>query len=539
MKRLLQIIVLSGVIVPLSMRAQIEREAVNKTTFRPHEVFTYTSPERTSQFSPLWAKRYHDNCHAAFQIVPFYTKSTNHCELATYFLPFGKSAMVAGELQSEAVINRTVDVIANYFDVQSAPVNQDFASFAALTFQSNLRFKAHQSILGIGFDFVKHVTDDWWVELAFPVVRVNNHFIMHEEVTNKGNSPDGGISGTYQNVPQGAYGSMTQALKSDYFKYGKIDNKCCPVWGVADVELSLGGDWLNNETTLANTALGFIIPTGTKPDPRRVFSPIIGNARHAGIFLNSHAEMIAAQRDDYTITVKVNAATKYSFKNTQCRSLDLVGKPWGRYIWVYPNEQAARKVIDQYPVPSGAIIHDGLIQPAINFLTQRVEVKPRCTFDYQAAFEFDRCNMHAEVGFNGHFRQAEQICLKSPWQEGPGIVDVRALAGIQKNYTNAYPIVTAPTKSYSLINAESNGIDTDTNNDGDYMYVPIKTRDLDLNAASHPALFTRTFFGSIGYHSDEYADREYFVNLGGAYEFSYGNVALERWTAWLKGGVSF
>src|SRR5437016_5674531 len=114
-------LVVSGLCIASAMHAQ---NATSHTFFTARPAAQSTSPEIVSLIHN-WI-----SCEdGSLQVVAFGGKTVradnDDCKdkLATFFMPFGKTELVAGEFGSEAVRNNRADVIANYFGVLTIDPN--------------------------------------------------------------------------------------------------------------------------------------------------------------------------------------------------------------------------------------------------------------------------------------------------------------------------------------------------------------------------------------------------------------------------------
>jgi hypothetical protein len=205
---------------------------------------------------------------------------------------------------------------------------------------------------------------------------------------------------------------------------------------------------------------------------------------------------------------------RYLFKNTQRRSFDVKGKPWSRYMLVYNNASDAA---------------NQLATSGINVFTRKVEVRPRFQKDLNMAFVYTSCGLQGELGYNFWAKDAEKIKLDRPWE---GTQAFAALDSYPSRYATGG--TSGSTRIDRAITIKENFVDCYV------MYSPnlaIRAQDLDLQSASSPSALTHTFYGSLGYHWNDWCYPT-FVGLGGSYELADDYGAINRWTIWGKFGVS-
>jgi hypothetical protein len=470
-----------------------------------------------------------------FQVIPFGGRSVCNKECANplglYFTPFGKTALIAGEVGSQAVQNNEADLIANYFGVQTVDPTKDtpgpnqFNTTNGL-FQSCISFNPHQSVVGCGLYYLQRLSSCQehavFISINMPIVHVRNFIGFQEVITNPGGYAPTSSSTGIEILP-GYVGSMTAALQGDTvfgtqrFLFGKIPYDSCrpmTMTRIADLDLRLGYNLMHSDTAHFDGTLGLIVPTGNKPTAEFIFEPVVGNNKHFGLGLGSNFSFQLYECSTRDITVSLQGATenRFLFSNIQPRSYDLLDKQWSRYMWLYPNAQA---------VPIAGIV------PGINLLTSNLRVHPHFNFTFNTALFLSTSTMSLELGYNRYARQAETVELCGCCPQNAGIV------GIDTTDT-----LILHTKSNSTMSqagfVESRFIDVDRTPN----FVPITCATIDLESAAHPAMATNTVYAAFGYHNDE-CRWPILVGLGGSYEVSDTNAAFNRWLVWAKGGLTF
>lgn len=495
------------------------------TFFSVRSPFQSASPEKESLFRSERLTAREDGWGTMFQIVGFGGKSTESCDLARFFMPFGKTELIVAEGKVDDVtlqagdLDRSKDIEARHFNIQSTS--------AVNGFRSKIKMAPEQTFAGIGFDLrqiLMRCDDDnplLWLEVSFPVEHVKNKMCLSEKI-----DPQFAALGITMSHEPGLDGApqvdnMIQAFKQSNWKYGKIDNRRChSSWKVADVETKLNWTNYHSDCCKFESYVGFVAPTGTKIDAKHaayIFSPVIGNNHHWGAMLGSHMDFDLWKHHNHRLAVVYDMDARYLFENYQVRSFDLKDKQWSRYMAVYtPESQAADAVTDTNSGTSG-----------INVFTKCVKVKPYYSATFNTALTYNYCHFIGELGYNFYVHHQEKVFLKhGAWKD---VVSLRGLNGlgttslartIQKNFTGSdIPFIAGPTGE--------TGFEETT----------IKYNNLDLNSAAHPAVFSNIIYGSLGYEW-HVCHVPMFAGLGGSYEFSSINTALNRWMVWGKIGIS-
>ncbi len=490
---------------------------------RPH--FQSASPELISGFRSDRLHSNEDGWHGAAQLTIYGSKSTNDIDLARYFFPFCKTSLIVEEFGSDnspvlPTSSRPIDLLANHFNIFTPRGD----------FKSEISIRPEQSVVGAGFQVRKAIGMNeekgrgFYTSVSFPIERVKNNLRFQENIIRDG----GGASPSRDSGT--AVANMTEAFQQEEWAFGKISMFSQSKTGVADMEWKLGYEWIQEEPFHLESYLGMLIPTGNKPDGQFLFEPIVGHGRHWGIMLGNSLgiEIWSDEAKDRSFRMEYAGHTQYLFRNTQCRSIDLVCKPWSRYIEVYRSEDEATSA-STFTAPRSA----DFATPGINVLTVPLKVRPGFSHNMTTAAQFRSSNWRIEGGYNLYCRQSECVKLACPWQEGPA---VKYFSG--SGVTNPVRDITGNARLENItVNAQPG-----TGNRlslGDYKYNVIKEKDLDLVSATSPTVITHTIYLAGGYTFEDY-DYPTFLNAGGSYEFNKSNNAgVERWTIWAKAGLSF
>jgi len=482
----------------------------SRTYFSAQPIFKPVSPEVLS-IRREDIRIYENENYFTIDLTVFGGKSTNNNGLAKYFLPFGKSSILAGELGSRAVKSDRVDVIANYFGVLTSnkPVNGDPANFNDYTFESIVSLSPEQSYSGFGVVFRQHLsryTDEgFWYSVTFPFINVKNNIGLTEKIIKRG-----GANGNNPKVPEGFYPNMESALKQQDWVFGKIKNNLPSKSGVSDLYLTIGYLSKKEEMYSLEGFVGASVPTEDAATAEFLFEPRVGNNNHYTIFSGTSMSFKVWQDCKNSVYYTFDTMGVLYIPNTQVRSFDLKGKPWSRYMWVYLDSKSTTT------------------SPGINVFTKPMCVDQGTQRDLNTAIIFKNCSgFEAEGGYHFYSRQSEKVRLARPWKAGPGI------AAIDKDgkFTSG-----GVTRDNATIN-EYLGIKNDMEN-GTEIFREIKQSDIDLESAQHPAIISHILYLSLAYHWDENCYPK-FIGAGGSYEFSERNSALHRWMIWAKFGVYF
>lgn len=498
-------------------------QAVGKTylTNTRDMLFQVTSPMRLT-FDRDDRMHMNDDGHGGdVSATVFYVQSSDEQALRDYFLPVaGKTSLIAGGLGSAAYIGNpvTLDVISDFFNVFTSNIYPSaVADFSNDTFQSNLAFNPKQKVVGIGLQWQQSFFDKYFFKASAPIVHVSNDLGMVETVTNAG----------FGTTITGAVTNMTNAFKQAALLYGKIDG-VQKKWGVADVELILGRDWIDDPTAKMSLYAGLVCPTGNRPEAKYLWEAIIGNNKHWGAFFGSSSSYIWREGDRYVITALCDTDARYLFENTQVRMIDLKGRPWSRYMYL-ANTNAPLVLT----TPNVSMFDLGL-EFGANILTQAVRVAPHGSFTINSALNYKRdCGLEAEAGVNFFARQAENVKLANRFVN----YNQYSVPALEEDINNAN---FADTVSFATINnaqEQSNIFDINHGSGSSQAYIFTES-DLDLNSASTPAVLESTFYAALG-KSWNGCRYPCFAGIGGSYTYTADNASIRRWGLWGKAGLTF
>ena len=322
-------------------------------------------------------------------------------------------------------------------------------------------------------------------------------------------------------------GSMKDAFKQKGFKYGKIDDCADDMkrTGLADMEVKLGYEWLQQEPCHLESYVGLILPTGNAPQGEYMFEAVVGSGKHVGLTFGSNfgTQIWECKDSERCLRVEHASHSQYLFKKEHVRSFDLKNRPWSRYLSMYESEEQAQNASTTEDIYG--------LTPGINLMTRTVNVIPGLSHNMNTALVYQSKGLCLEGGYNFFARRAEHIELDTSLPsialkhvEGEGKTNpLRDISGTAQTETGVNAISSIGILPVPVANYSQSVITTD---------------DIDLASASTPCHIAHTIYGNIGYNWDE---KEYpmGVGMGGSYTFSNSNNSVvDRWTIWGKFSIS-
>lgn len=475
----------------------------------PRMPFYPTTPE-TLPLNRALLEPYQQDQFFQVYFTPYFSQTSHHDDLGSYFLPNGKSSIVCGEFGCLAAFNGTLDVLSNYFNVftSAIPDSGDTIDLQNYVSESLVTLKPRQTMVGTAITYHQHLSEyldeGFWFEFIVPLLNVTNNLHITEDFIQTGS----GIT------PINCYNNMLEAFQQPAWHYGKLDTCARSAFGIADIQLKLGYTYNKTETHAFSTYWGVILPTGNKPDAEWMFEPVVGNNGHLGLYSAASLFFRFWHAEEMGLYWILDTAGVFFGENKQMRSFDLKGKPWSRYMSVYTSPAAKD------------------ISPGINAFTQSMNVTPGAQRDLNLGFLFKNGGFRAELGYHLFARAQEVVKLSENWNSQVGIA-----ALWDNNYDVASTVIT---RDQATINTYGN-IKNDQKNaaiDAPEIYLAISEDQIDLNSAAMAGTFLNSFYGSLTYYWAERVHPVY-IAAGGAFDLKTDNTGPAKWAAWLNLGIEF
>ena len=371
------------------------------------------------------------------------------------------------------------------------------------------------------------------------------------------------------------FGDMTEPWQAGKFSF-------CPrsKTGLADIDVSIGLNLLQNDCAHAGVFAVVVIPTGNRPKAHFIFEPIIGDGKHwhLGAGLSGHISLFPHRHDGcFNAGIYFDGRIVNVFKTDQIRSFDFMNNGLlSRYL-----------LLKEFDIDGN---YSGRLINAINFTTRNCEVSVGAQVDFSAKLFARYGGWEIDIGYNFFQRESEKICLKTKCPcpldarnfgikgvegvcalqfdlDANGVVIAssetrRGLNTMQNNTTiftsllpNAEPEIFTDPESGETITALSWNSQTALAEDTPFTdltiangfvgaqldFVPkrVTCDDLDISSAAQPRIKTNKIFGHINY---TFKDGCYCPHIGIGAEGEFDSCAhnsLGQWGIWIKAGLSF
>lgn len=371
------------------------------------------------------------------------------------------------------------------------------------------------------------------------------------------------------NIIKALEGRFTFGDMKTPWAYGRIFNGPQTKTGLADLDLILGYDFRQTDTSHLGLYAQAVFPTGNKLTGRELFQPLVGNAHHFEVGLGVSAHIVLLESDAHSnLAFYLEGNVVHMFKNTQMRSFDFCNNgPLSRYM-----------LLKELKEVDGQLVYAGNLINGINFATRPVSVSVPAKGDISAKLAVRTPHIIADIGYNFYGRTAERVHFEACKDDriyaikgtegvcgleyetvnntfGSFVQDV-PLNSSQSHATirrgartdNAQP---APKEKPSDIVVTAFSRQTGTIEGADvipaFVSAPpctVSVKDLHKATGTSPSQATHKVFGYLGYnfYQCDWCASPY-LGIGGEVEFDAlyweDRSSLNQWSVWLKGGFEF
>jgi len=515
-----------------SLFSPLARANTQPTKKGESRTFLFTHPVNlnTSARRSMWHTfiNEQENCHCSnVQVWGVYQTSFSRKKIANYFL-FGckEELLVAGD-QSPDACRR--DVRAEWLGID----NHEFSGILSIdpkqtqlgiVFDYNINFKNSECL-----SFLK----DYWLTVEIPLITVKNDINLRQH----------GVHNLGSEKPR----DILEAFNQQAWSYAKMGPGQLDI-GIGDIAFRFGKTYTSKSGHEVFYYSGFSVPAGKQQNAKFLFDPFLGSNGHFGIIAGVGFQ-VALNRitSCHSICWFLDMEAIFLMRNSQTRTLDLIGKPWSRYLLLNKKNGSPNQNI-----------------PAVNILSQFVRVRPHDLIDFVTGLRIVSRRFEIEMGYGIWGRSDERISLNPDCDFPPiygiagispnihpvsgcptginlgdpcsgGITDITVIPGNNGQVVACNTICKASTASKSTIDRLAN---TDTDEDGNPIFVPLCESDLDLKSAAAKKSVNHRFHVSFGYARRGFCV-DGFIGAGAYYEFPSVSGGLKTGGIWAKCGASF
>ena len=364
---------------------------------------------------------HNQNVHGTFAAVLEYSRSFDNEEITNCL--FGTKECPAITISGSRVGNRGAqDWLADYF-------------YLPTDFKSTISFKPVVDNVLLDFNFYLGL-DEWAPGLYFtlytPLVHSRWNIRMCETIDAKGTStyvpgyftPDTlARNELFNNFTQYADGTkigpITQTVAGTDFtvifqqlKNAKMSSSRLSRTRFADIRAGLGYNFIQNETAQVALQAFISAPSGTRPEGKYLFEPVIGNSHHweFGAGFVGIGTLWKSEDEERQILLFGDISLMHLFSARQRRTFDLKNKPFSRYMLA---QSLGTPISDNLQgngtAPSAQFQHEFL--PIANLTNVSIDSKISLQAEFTACLTVICNRVSWNVGYNFWGRTDEQIKL--------------------------------------------------------------------------------------------------------------------------------
>jgi hypothetical protein len=395
---------------------------------------------------------------------------------------------------------------------------------AATPLGGTLRLKPRQTAWGVRLDYyqsLEKLVDGLYFQVSTPIAEVRNN--LHATVENSEVLKDVTVQDTQAspanhnftfgtNTGKGIVdffnGTLSQTAnpnKQDALANALIDGRRSTT-EVCDIEVRLGYNVIMKDDKHIGLNTGLVIPTGNTPNGKYLFEAVGGQGNKWAFGAGFDSAFNLWKSGKNSLELLAGLDYRFVFEGTEKRTLGLIkaGATSG-------STHAWYRLLGKSGVAG--------LMPAANVTTRDVKVEAGSQVDGIVALSLNVGNWTFDGGYNLYAQEAEKVSVKQ-WEEGTyGVADFKYSSASNFDLTSANHV-------YQAFGTTSGGV------------TALTKAQLDTKGASTPSQVTHKAFGGVGYAFNQWK-YPLMLNLGGSYEFSDNNAALENWAAWGKIGLTF
>ncbi|EKD48809.1 MAG: hypothetical protein ACD_64C00122G0002 [uncultured bacterium] len=460
--------------------------------------------------------------NGVFKVTPEYKRSYHAVRIAQAL--FGTDRLfISG---SEVETRNPNAMLADYFGLSPS-------------FQSEVCLNPH--IKNFIFTLSGYFGFDNWIPGLYaaihaPITWTKWDFKMEETIFNSGSGTQFpalymdsvAVDPAYASFKDALVGNKTYGQMTNPLAFGKICGSQTKA-GLSDLLLLLGYDVIATENGYAGFNIRLSAPTGTRPNSKYFFEPIIGNGKHWELGGGFSGKVLLWEADglqELSLFADVNLT--HLFKTRQTRSFDFCNNGFGsRFI-----------LLKEFADGN----YTGALTPAINVTSLSCDVSVGAQMEFLAMFGYTYKGLEFDIGYNGWLRSHENIslrdCIPDHTYGLKGIQDATDAFGNPSNLTQSNATLYG-----NLLSQQGDVVDADSPQF-------IRTQDLNLESAASELVLTHKLFFYLGYGWQE-SDRDHFVpflGFGSSIEFEGINDpdekqpnrnTLAQWGLWIQAGCAF
>lgn len=199
----------------------------------------------------------------------------------------------------------------------------------------------------------------------------------------------------------------TDDIRYEGLHYARMSTHPLSKTALAEITAQLGWNFCTGPGYHCGLALRAAAPTGTRPDGRWLFEPIVGNGHHweLGGSLTTHWCSWQNCDETYAINTYVDINITHLFSAQQCRTFDLWCNPLSRYMLAIKFTPAVKNliIVNDNPPPATFLPTAQFAQeytPVANISTVPVDVSATVQGEFIFKCAFSHKNYQLDLGYN-------------------------------------------------------------------------------------------------------------------------------------------
>lgn len=342
---------------------------------------------------------------------------------------------------------------------------------------------------------------------------------------------------------------------------------------VANIDFLIGFDFVRHDKGHCSIFFKTVAPTGTRPNPTTVFSPVVGNGHHweFGAGIDAHWDMWACGNQG--LSLYATGAITHLFNDKQLRTFDLDNCCMSRYQLVKKVEPVyANGIVNNY------VFTEELLRN-VDWTTKKINSSFNIQGDASIQLLYKTSDWAFGLGYNVYGRSAESIEILKPSSNENSSWNVATKGTTGVCYTKEL-VTLPPVTTYPKLNASQDQFctqDFNTNASVDPQVLTLATQlgasytswdgqpivyesivangtpdnftpnptplnNGNIQYQGVPRQIQHTIFGHIAYEWESCAYQP-FVGLGGLCSFANNGrcdvCTANQWGIWVHGGFNF
>ena len=211
---------------------------------------------------------------------------------------------------------------------------------------------------------------------------------MGETATDTASSIQQALSGNF------LFGDMQTPWSAGRFDFCRQTRN-----GLADIDVIVGYNWINDDCYHFGLYAQAVLPTGKKRKNLFILSPVVGNGKHFELGAGVSAHTVLWSGEDSNIALFLEGNVTHMFRSRQCRSFDLIDNgPYSRYM-----------LLKEFTTNGTTYTYANSMINAINFTNRDVDVSVGVKGDFSLKLAYRWCGFGADIGYNGYGHSREKI----------------------------------------------------------------------------------------------------------------------------------